>query len=174
MYGLRHGIRRLSPSILHNDLRSVHSCNFAVWRDDFIRVNGFNEEFDESGLETIELATRLSNAGFGLRTITGQAIIYHLDHRYSARYRSLKTARILEHSQREKTSRCALGIAGINSPDVVVPMPDLLPSTPAAAMTRTPATKASDGAAEEHQRPSHFRDKIVPRSMLPRILPGGH
>lgn len=172
MYGFRQGIRRPRPSIKLNDLRSVHSCNFAVWQEDFIRVNGFNEEFDESGLETIELATRLSNAGITLRTITGQAILYHLDHRYTARYRSLKTARILECTARHKASRCELGFAGITKTTAPAPSTNPLPAgTQPPGMTSPAPAPAPASPSIATDEASHFRDEIVPRSMLARIAP---
>jgi glycosyltransferase involved in cell wall biosynthesis len=172
MYGLRLGIRRLRPTIKLDNLRTINSCNFAVWREDFIRVNGFNEEFDESGLETIELATRLTNAGTTLRTITGHAIIYHLDHRYTARYRSLKTARILEFTARQKASRCELGFAGITNTDTPAPSPERLNPESQPANARPPVpTPTVEAPSMAQEAASHFRDEIVPRSILARILP---
>jgi glycosyltransferase involved in cell wall biosynthesis len=172
MYGLRLGIRRLRPTIKLNNLRTVHSCNFAVWGEDFIRVNGFNEEFDESGLETVELATRLVNAGTALRTITGHAIIYHLDHRYTARYRSLKTARILEFTSRQKASRCELGFAGITNTDAPAPSPERHEPESQTESTHSPIpTPTAEAPSMAKEEASHFRDEIVPRSILARILP---
>jgi hypothetical protein len=109
-HGLRQGFRRPWPSVRLNDRRSIHGCNFAVWRDDCFRANGFNEAFDESRHEMVELAERLFNAGLTLRTITGRAIVYHLDHRPVAWYGTGVSARILERTRRERIIRCELGL----------------------------------------------------------------
>jgi GT2 family glycosyltransferase len=108
--GVREGVRRPWPSIRINDRRLIHGCNFAVWRKDLIRVNGFDETFDEPGYELIELAERLLNSGLTLRTITGQAIVYHLDHRHLARYGTLNSERILERTRQEKRTTCDRGL----------------------------------------------------------------
>jgi hypothetical protein len=108
--GLRVGVRRPWPSIRINDRRLIHGCNFAVWRKDLIRVNGFDESFDEPGYELIELAERLLNSGLTLRTITGQAIVYHLDHRHLARYGTRNSERILERTKQERRTTCDQGL----------------------------------------------------------------
>ena len=41
----------------------VRTCNLGVWRDDFVRVNGFDETFAGWGFEDSDLAVRLLNAG---------------------------------------------------------------------------------------------------------------
>lgn len=42
---------------------SSKGCNLAVWRDDFVGVNGFNEEYEGWGEEDIDLALRLIRNG---------------------------------------------------------------------------------------------------------------
>src|SRR5690606_22049396 len=109
-YGLTQGLRRPWPNIRINDFRRIHGCNFAVWRNDLLRANGFNESFDETGDEFLELAARLANAGLTLRTVTGQAVVYHLDHRHVARYRSLNSTRVLERTRQDGIIRCPHGV----------------------------------------------------------------
>ena len=41
----------------------VMSCNMSFWRDDLLRVNGFDERMEGYGAEDRELAARLENAG---------------------------------------------------------------------------------------------------------------
>lgn len=110
IHGLSRGIRRPWPAVSVNEAHAINSYNFAVWREDFFRVNGFDETFDEGGDEFIELAERLRHAGLMLRTITGQAIVYHLDHRHRARYRTTVSEKILERTRREKLIRCERGL----------------------------------------------------------------
>lgn len=166
VYGVRHLFRRPWASVRLNDLRTIHGCNFSVSRADLIRVNGFNECFDETGVEMVELAVRLRTAGLTLRTITGQAIVYHLDHRHVARYRSLNTVRILNEAQRDPFSRCERGLvilpAGDRSEASTPELPDVTSPIPAKTGERAQTLPPQNGAID----PSHFRDKIVPGSML--------
>jgi hypothetical protein len=108
--GLGKGIRRPWPSLRVNGATSSHSSNFATWRADLVRVNGFEESFDEVGFEGRELIERLRNSGLTLYTITGQAIVYHLDHRRLARYGTGRSERILETTRRERTIRTGNGL----------------------------------------------------------------
>jgi glycosyltransferase involved in cell wall biosynthesis len=111
IYGLRQGLRLPWAIITRNDHEAIHGYNFAVWRKDLLRVNGFDEAFDESGREMAELAERLRNAGLTLHTITGQAVVYHLDHRRIAHYHTQTSERILERTRREKIIRCEQGLS---------------------------------------------------------------
>lgn len=113
IHGWRLGLRRPWPAVRLNDARAINGYNFALWREDFFRVNGFDETFDEGGDEVAELAERLWHAGLTLRTITGQAIVYHLDHHHRARYRTSVSEKILERTRREKLVRCEHGVTNI-------------------------------------------------------------
>ena len=166
-YGFSRGLRRPWPHIRINDFRRIHGCNFAVWRADLIRANGFNESFDETGDEFLELAARLANAGLTLRTVTGQAIVYHLDHRHRARYRSLKSTSILERTRQDLITRCPEGIIPLAQSVTAETLTKSVParSDPAAA---APPSARSDGGTvtREAESASHFRDESVPPSML--------
>jgi hypothetical protein len=170
VYGLKQGIRRPWPAVRLNDLRTIHACNFSVWREDLARVNGFDERFDENGDELLELAVRLSNAGLTLRTVTGHAIVYHLDHRPIVKYGSLRSVKILEETKREHRVRCQRGL-------VVLPDSESLGNgaSPEPNLELSEAEPTADGHPAQRLKSvqstaSHFRDKIVPRSMLARIV----
>jgi glycosyltransferase involved in cell wall biosynthesis len=170
VYGLRQGIRRPWPAIRLNDLRTVHACNFSVSREDLVRVNGFNESFDESGNELIDLAMRLRNAGLTLRTVTGHAIVYHLDHRQVAKYGSLRSAKILDETRRLNIVRCQQGLALLAADESVE---TFLTSALNIAVPRGDSAGETDASKPKKKSAlglSHFRDKIVPRSMLGRIV----
>lgn len=53
--------------------------NASVWRDDLIRVNGFDERLEYGGLDR-ELGERLENAGVRGKQIRHRALVVHLDH----------------------------------------------------------------------------------------------
>lgn len=59
----------------------VLGCNMAFWKQDLLKVNGYNESFKGWGKEDNELAVRLLNAGLKLRFIKFGAVVYHLYHK---------------------------------------------------------------------------------------------
>lgn len=111
LYDVRRGLRRPWPTIKTEPRRAINGCNFSVWRDDFYRVNGYNEAFVGEGLEDTELAERLVNSGLISKTVYGQMIVYHLDHPRLRVYRIGVNERILEQTRREKISRCERGVS---------------------------------------------------------------
>ena len=54
--------------------------NIGVWRDDFERINGFDENYVGWGLEDRDLQLRLSQLGVRFRSILGRTAAYHLWH----------------------------------------------------------------------------------------------
>lgn len=54
--------------------------NFSVHRDDFFRVNGYDERITGRGLEDNNLRARFLNSGIAVGTITREALQYHLFH----------------------------------------------------------------------------------------------
>jgi glycosyltransferase involved in cell wall biosynthesis len=58
----------------------VMSCNMSFWRDDLLRINGFDERMEGYGAEDRELAARLENAGLHRRALKWAALAEHLWH----------------------------------------------------------------------------------------------
>ena len=119
----------------------------------------------------VELAVRLHNAGLTLRTIAGQAIVYHLDHRYVRRYRSPKTVSILNVAQRDQISRCERGLVVLPVQDPRNEASPLIPCPTSAKLTNATGIERSHLPENERIETSHFRDKIVPGSMLAPAAP---
>ena len=63
-----------------NYLRGIRSCNMAFYRQDFLNITGFNNEFEGWGREDSEFAVRLQNSGIKRRNIRFNAIQFHLWH----------------------------------------------------------------------------------------------
>ena len=79
--GLKHAYRWPWPACRYrSDLRGIRGCNLAIWRDDLLKVNGYNEAFTGWGREDSELAVRLMNTGARRLDVRGWAICYHLWH----------------------------------------------------------------------------------------------
>ncbi len=62
------------------NLKGVRGCNFSFFRDDFLKVNGFNEDFTTWGREDSEFIARLFHIGVKRKNLKFAAIQYHLYH----------------------------------------------------------------------------------------------
>ncbi|WP_242394205.1 glycosyltransferase [Anaeromyxobacter oryzisoli] len=60
--------------------RGLKSCNFAFWRDDLVRMNGFDEDMIGWGLEDGELAERGYHLGLWRRDLRLGGGVIHLWH----------------------------------------------------------------------------------------------
>lgn len=65
--------------------RGIRSCNLAVWRHDFVSVNGFDETFEGWGHEDADLVLRLSHLGIRRKNGFLATEVYHLWHREQRR-----------------------------------------------------------------------------------------
>lgn len=99
--------------------RGIRSCNFAVWQDDFIAVNGFDQVFEGWGHEDADLVLRLHHQGLRRKNGFWATEVFHLWHPEHARDReSLNRARVLER-QAQGTVRASSGLAElVDGPDV--------------------------------------------------------
>ncbi|MGE8224295.1 glycosyltransferase family 2 protein [Stenotrophomonas pigmentata] len=92
----------------------VMSCNMSFWRQDLIKVNGFDERMEGYGAEDRELAERLQNAGLRRRPLKWAALAVHLWHNSRAppdvNDMNLPNNRILQTTVANKITRCEQGI----------------------------------------------------------------
>jgi len=89
----------------HNGIRS---CNFSMYKEDLVRVNGFNEDFIGWGREDSEFVERLYNSGVQRRNLKFRAVQYHLFHK-EGKTSEINDA-ILEKAIKEKLTWCENGI----------------------------------------------------------------
>ena len=114
------GLRRLyllhSPAAstltrrLANGFIAIKGCNQAFWRDDLLRVNGFNEAIEGWGPEDKELAARLTFAGVGRQTLLFGGIAVHLRHAPATRDALPANLAVLETTLRDRRMRCERGL----------------------------------------------------------------
>lgn len=88
----------------------LRGCNMAFWRDDLIRVNGYNEELTQWGHEDGEIAYRLHFAGVGKKSLKMGGCVYHLWHKESPHDNEQRHLDELETVKRERRCWCADGI----------------------------------------------------------------
>jgi len=114
--GLRRAYLLYAPALarltrrLANGIIAIKSCNQGFWRDDLVRVNGFNEAFEGWGPEDKELVARLGNSGVRRQTLLFGGIACHLHHAAASRAALPRNLALLADTQREKRVRCDLGL----------------------------------------------------------------
>jgi glycosyltransferase involved in cell wall biosynthesis len=91
-------------------LRGIKTCNFAFWREDAVRVNGFNEEFVGWGREDSEFTVRLMNTGIRRQNVKFNALAYHLYHPISDRRHLIENDNILQQTIKQKLRWCEHGL----------------------------------------------------------------
>ena len=63
----------------------LRGCNMAFWKEDIIKVNGYNEDLMQWGHEDGELAFRLHFAGVKKKALKMGGAVYHLYHKEASR-----------------------------------------------------------------------------------------
>jgi len=101
-------IRRLLGLGLH--WKHARTVNLAAWRDDLVRVNGFDERFTGWGFEDSDLAIRLGHAGVRLAALPGAGTVLHLHHREADRSFSGENRDRLRAIERSTAIRAELGL----------------------------------------------------------------
>lgn len=117
------GTRRLyafrQPALARWKARSrnggrVMSCNMSFWREDLLRVNGFDERMEGYGAEDRELAARIENAGVRRRALKWAALAVHLWHNSRAPPdvddMDLPNNRLFHATRTQGITRCEHGI----------------------------------------------------------------
>lgn len=76
---------------------SIRSCNFGVWRRDFVSVNGFDETFQGWGHEDADLILRLNHLGRQRKNGFMATEVFHLWHGENQRdHESVNKNRVLQ------------------------------------------------------------------------------
>lgn len=90
--------------------RGIKSCNMAFWRDDLLRLNGFDEAMTGWGREDTELAIRAFHAGLLRRDVRFSALAYHLHHPSRKNVVDNPNDRIVAATRASGIVRCAFGL----------------------------------------------------------------
>jgi len=73
----------LLRKIMHRDLITddgIWGCNFSLYKQLFLDINGCDEDFSDGSLEDNDLGIRVLNQGKQVRSVRGLAIVFHLWH----------------------------------------------------------------------------------------------
>lgn len=88
----------------------VRGANLAFWREEVVRVNGFDEQFVGWGREDSEFVARMQYAGMERLNLKFAAVAYHLWHAEASRALLPRNQEILERTLLTRATRCASGI----------------------------------------------------------------
>ena len=90
------------------------SANFAVWRENYEKVNGFNERFTGHCGEDAELACRLDDVGIRMKKMVHLGIAYHFDHPRTTNIRwedgTGRVQKLVALARAEEKGRCRIGL----------------------------------------------------------------
>lgn len=88
----------------------VKTCNFSAWRDDLVRVNGFDERYAGWGLEDSDLVIRLLHAGVKHKSARFAAPVFHLWHPENDRTELAENQRRLDEILASDRVAAAMGL----------------------------------------------------------------
>ncbi len=89
---------------------NVIGCNMAYWKDDAIRINGYNEALIGWGCEDIEFSLRMLKAGVKKQSLKMAGVAFHLFHKQSSRDSLAYQQQIFEQIKNGDKYTCELGI----------------------------------------------------------------
>ena len=93
-----------------NAFVALKACNLGAWREDLLRVNGFDEDMVGWGPEDKELCARLGHAGVRRQTLLFGGIASHLHHPSESRSGLPQNLALLDKTRRDKLTRCDRGL----------------------------------------------------------------
>lgn len=107
----------LSKLISHKseDIDNIKGCNMAFFREDVLKINGYDNTLVGWGHEEKDLSFRLHNAGLKMRKVKFEALVFHLHHKFLSRDNADANRAKAFESLRNGTVRTPSGIAEVDS-----------------------------------------------------------
>ena len=90
--------------------QGVKTCNLGVWKKDFIKVNGFNENYVGWGFEDSDLVIRLFHSGIRRKNGRFALPVLHLWHPENDRQHVNENWKRLQSVKNSNTIRAVLGV----------------------------------------------------------------
>ena len=90
--------------------KKIRGCNISFWKEDIIKVNGYNESIEGWGREDSELIVRVLNNGAEGRRLRYRGIVFHIWHQEKSRDKLEENNEIQKLSQENKMTWCKDGI----------------------------------------------------------------
>jgi len=93
-----------------NKLNMLQTCNMAFYKNDALKINGFNEDFIGWGREDSEFGARMLNSKIARRDLRFSAVAYHIHHEGNSRKMLDHNHEIYLNTLEKKLVRCKNGI----------------------------------------------------------------
>ncbi|MFQ5581214.1 MAG: glycosyltransferase family 2 protein [Mariprofundaceae bacterium] len=120
---LKSDINRLAPllspvslSAPNTRLGGIRGCHLSCYRDDLIRINGFDESYEGWGREDSDLVARLFHAGLTRRNLHGMPVL-HLWHDEYSRKRLDANDDLLQACIHERRIEARTGLKQLEVPE---------------------------------------------------------
>ncbi|MDU1889830.1 MAG: glycosyltransferase family 2 protein [Dysgonomonas sp.] len=101
--------RYFAPRYKKNGILGL-GCNMSFWREDYIRINGYDEFYEGWGGEDYDFAARMVNSGVRRLYLKFCGIVFHLWHNDLHMENKLKNFSYYDQKVAEKAIRCENGI----------------------------------------------------------------
>lgn len=88
----------------------IRGCNMAFWKEDILKVNGYNEDLEMWGQEDVEVSYRLVHAGVQKKQLKMGGVEFHLYHEFASRENLSYHEQVLHKVIEEKIAWCKNGI----------------------------------------------------------------
>ncbi len=85
-------------------------CNMSFWKEDYIRINGYDEFFEGWGGEDYDFASRMQNSGVERLYLKFSGIVYHLWHNDLYMQNKSKNFDYYYEKKDQKSVRCEKGV----------------------------------------------------------------
>ena len=82
----------------------------SFWRQDFLKVNGFNENLVGWGIDDSEMIQRLHNIGIKGKRLKFAGIAYHIFHHEQSKSHIEINQAIEDQTTKQKIKRCEVGV----------------------------------------------------------------
>lgn len=108
---------RLNPNATWRKSRSLDwkmpkGCNLAIWREDYIKVNGFDEAFTGWGHEDSDITVRLLHAGTRIKNGRFAVPVFHMWHKENSRSRkNINYDKLMARIADESFIRAEIGLS---------------------------------------------------------------
>lgn len=99
------------PQVSCKSYKKIKGCHMAFWKEDFISINGYNEDFEGWGSEDVEIELRFINAGLKRCNLKFGALQYHLYHPEHSKDQEQKNEKICTETRDSKNIRCRNGVS---------------------------------------------------------------
>lgn len=100
---------RILHRLTRHRLVSIVGCNFSCFKEDMLKINGYNENLTGVGGEDNDLHWRFEGIGINIKSIKFQAVVYHLYHK-AGRHGADLNIRIMNENRKKNEFVCPNGI----------------------------------------------------------------